>query len=446
MRWVHGRVFASLKIRNFRYYFAGQSLSMIGTWMQNTAQSWLVYTLTHSGLMVGLLVAFQTLPILFFGPVGGTIADRLGKYRVLFWTQSFAGAQALALGVLELSGHLQLWELYLIAFTLGCIKAVDNPTRQTFIVEMVSRAQLTNAVSLNTVMNNVARALGPAAAGLLIAAIGSGWCFVINAGSFAFVVAALAALRQDELVPTPRAPRSRGQLLEGFRYVAHRPRLWQALLMMAVVGCLAYEFQVSLPLMAGNAFGGNSASYGFLTAAMGTGAVFGGLVAAARGNGSARRMVNTALAFGTALLLAALAPSFATEEVALVLVGAGSVTFTSLTNSTLQLEVDPAMRGRVISLWSVAFQGSTPIGGPTVGLVAGALGARFGLGLGAVAALAAGLVGLATFGRRSRPPEEEEAPVYDPVETVVDDFDQLPAPAPLQADRPARPAANILGR
>jgi MFS family permease len=387
------RTFSSLHNRNYRFYFAGQSLSLIGTWMQSITQSWLVFTMTHSGTDVGLITAVQTLPILLLGPVGGTIADRFGKYRILFWTQSLAGVQAAVLAVLTLTGNLQLWELFAIAASLGFINMVDNPTRQTFIVEMVGRDQLPNAVTLNSVMVNVARAIGPAVAGVLIAEVGSGWCFLINAASFAFVVAGLAAIRQKELLPTPRAARAKGQLVEGFRYVASKPLLRNALLMMAVVGCLTYEFQTTLPLIAGETFKGDSATYGFLTAFMGVGAVAGGLVAAGRRNRSARRLVNTVLAFGAVMILAAVAPTPLTEEAALLFVGAGSVTFLSLANSTLQLESEPEMRGRVMSLWSVAFMGTTPIGGPFVGFVAGTFGARYGLGIGAAAALAAGLFG-----------------------------------------------------
>jgi MFS family permease len=393
MRSAWQRTFSSLRIRNFRYYFAGQSLSLIGTWMQSIAQSWLVFTLTHSGFKVGLLVAVQTLPILVLGPLGGSVADRFGKYRILFYTQALAGAQALILAVLTLTGHLQVWELFVVAGLLGLINAVDNPTRQTFVGEMVGRDDLANAVTLNSVMVNVARAIGPAVAGILIASIGAGWCFLINALSFGFVLISLHAIRTDELTTTPRTLHMRGQVRAGFRYVGRTPILRDALIMMAVIGCLTYEFQVSLPLMAGNTFHGDSRTYGFLTACMGVGAVIGGLVAAGRRGGGPRRLVGTAALFGAAVLAAAVAPSLAVEGAVLLLVGAGSVTFLSLGNATLQLQSEPAMRGRVMSLWSVAFLGSTPIGGPVVGLVGSSLGARYALGLGGVAAVAAALYG-----------------------------------------------------
>ena len=392
-RGFAARTFSSLSNRNYRFYFAGQSLSMIGTWMQSVTQSWLVYSWTHSGFQVGLVVALQTLPILLLGPVGGTIADRYGKYGILFWTQALAGVQALILAGLDLSGHLGLWMLYLMAVVLGLINMVDNPTRQTFIMEMVGRKELANAVTLNSVMVNMARAIGPAVAGLLIASIGSGWCFLANGVSFAFVLASLRAMDRAELKPAPRVARMRGQLREGFRYVGSTPVLRDALIMMALIGCLTYEFQTTLPLMTGGPFHGDSRTYGFLTACMGVGAVVGGLVAASRPNRSARRLVTTAAVFGVTVLAAALAPSLYVEEALLLLVGACSVTFLATGNATLQLSAEPSMRGRVMSLWSVAFLGSTPVGGPLVGFVAGQLGARYGLGIGGLAALLAALYG-----------------------------------------------------
>ena len=387
------RTFSSLGNRNYRYYFAGQSVSLIGTWMQSITQSWLVYAKTHSGFDTGLIVALQTLPILLFGPIGGTIADRYGKFRLLFWTQALAGVQALVLAGLDLSGHLQLWELYSMAVVLGLINAIDNPTRQTFIMEMVGRDQLTNAVTLNTVMVNMARAIGPAVAGLLIATVGSGWCFLANGLSFIFVMASLASMHAEEMLPTPRLERMRGQLREGFRYVGATPVLRDALVMMALIGCLTYEFQTTLPLMSGGTFHGDARTYGYLTACIGSGSVIGGLVAAGRPRKGMRALVVTAALFGVAVMAAALAPSLLTEEVVLLAVGACSVTFLSRGNASLQLNAEPSMRGRVMSLWSVAFLGSTPLGGPLVGFIGGSLGARYGLGVGGVAALAAAAFG-----------------------------------------------------
>jgi len=388
-----------LSVRNYRYYFMGQSVSMIGTWMQSTAQAWLVLKLTGSGVDLGLIIAAQTLPILLLGPVGGTIADRFGKYRILWWTQAFAGVQALALSLLVLTGGAQLWLLFVFAVLLGLINCLDNPTRQTFVGEMVPRDQLRNAVTLNTVMVNLARAVGPAIAGVLIATVGIGWCFMLNAVSFIFVLAALRAIHTDELHLADPIVRGdgRGGLMEGFRYVASTPLLRNALLMMALVGTLSYEFQVSLPLMAKYTFHGGAETYGVLTACVGIGAVVGGLIAASRRNTAASALVRAALFFGVAIGLAALAPDSLTEKLALLLVGAGSVTFLSLGSTTLQLSSDPAMRGRVMSLWSVAFMGSTPIGGPVVGWIGSAAGPRWALGIGAAAAIAAAALGWMTL-------------------------------------------------
>ena len=415
------RTFSSLKVRNFRYFFAGQSLSLVGTWMQSVTQTWLVFVRTHSGFQVGLVIALQTLPILVLGPLGGTIADRFGKYRILFYTQGLAGVQAFLLAGLDLSGHLQLWELYLIAVSLGLINSVDNPTRQTFIMEMVGRDHLVNAVTLNSVMVNAARAVGPAVAGILIATAGSGWCFLLNGVSFGFVLVALAMMNKSELSPAPRSAAIRGQLTEGFRYVGRTPVVRDALIMMALVGCFTYEFQTSLPLVAGNTFHGDSRTYGYLTACMGVGAVVGGLIVAGRQARGPRRLVMTAGVFGVFVFLAAVSPSLIFEEVVLLLVGACSVTFLATGNTTLQLASEPSMRGRVMSLWSVAFLGSTPIGGPIVGLVGSSLGARYALGLGAFAALAAAALGWTTLRGKKLPRSREEplAPAEVEVPAVV---------------------------
>lgn len=400
------RTFSALAVRNYRYYFAGQSVSMIGTWMQSTAQAWLVLKLTGSGVDLGLIIAAQTLPILLLGPVGGTIADRFGKYRILWWTQAIAGFQALGLAVLVLAGGAQLWLLFVFAVILGLINCLDNPTRQTFVSEMVPREQLRNAITLNTVAVNMARAVGPAVGGILIATVGIGWCFMLNAVSFIFVLSALRAIHVDELHPADTIERGhgRGGLMEGFRYVASTPILRNTLLMMALVGTLSYEFQVSLPLLAKYTFNGGAETYGVLTACVGIGAVVGGLVAAAGRSTRSSALVRAALFFGVAIGLASLAPSPLTEKLALLLVGAGSVAFVSLASTTLQLSSAPSMRGRVMSLWSVAFMGSTPIGGPIVGWIGGSAGPRWALGVGALAAVVAAALGWVTLRSSRRAP------------------------------------------
>jgi MFS family permease len=395
------QTFASLSNRNYRRYLTGQSISLIGTWMQTIAQSWLVLQLTGSGTALGLVVALQTLPTLVLGPYGGVIADRIDKRRLMIGLQSVMGVLALVLGLLTITGAVQLWQVYVLAFVLGLNNCFENPARQSFVLEMVGSDDLRNAVSLNSVLVNVARAVGPAVAGLVIATGGIGLCFLINAASFVAVVTSLLRLDVSALSrsdPTPRAP---GQLREGLTYVRRTPRLAVPLLMMALVGCLAYEFQVVLPVVASQTFAGDARTYGFLTAAMGAGAVVGGLYMAARGRTGMWSLVVGAAAFGLALLATALSPTLGVALVGMGLVGAASVAFQSAGNSTLQLAAAPHMRGRVMALWAVAFLGSTPIGGPIAGLVSQHFGGRAGLALGAVACLVAAAVGTVVARRES---------------------------------------------
>jgi MFS family permease len=395
-RVIHaGRVtFAALSVPNYRLYFFGQATSLAGTWMQMTAQAWLVLTLTHSSTALGVIIGLQTLPVLLLGPYGGVIADRVRKRRLMVMLQSAMGVQALILGVLTVTGEVQYWQIGVLAALLGLNNAFENPARQSFMLEMVGPEHLRNAVSLNSVLANTARVVGPAIAGILIATVGIGICFLLNAASFAAVIGSLLAMDGRALNPTVRTPRARGQLREGLRYVRSTPELAVPLLMMGLAGCLTYEFQVTLPVMASRGLHVGSAGFGFMTAAMGLGAVLGGLVVAARGQIGLRPLVLAAGGFGVALTAATLAPSLPLELAALAFVGWGSISFMSMGNSTLQLTAAPEMRGRVMSLWFVAFQGSTPIGGPLIGWLMAAAGARAGLGLSAVTIFVVALAGL----------------------------------------------------
>lgn len=402
MRRIRGfgrDTFASLSNPNYRLYFAGQSISMIGTWMQAIAQSYLVFTITDSGTAVGLVVALQTLPVMLLGPYGGVVADRVDKRRLTIVLQAFMGIQALVLGLLAVTHVVRLWEVCVLAVILGLNNTFENPARQSFILEMVGPDHLRNAVTLNSVMVNVARAVGPAAAGLIINAGGLGICFLVNSASFVAVIASLLRMDVAALSPSIPAPRERGQVMAGLRYVRSEVGLGVPLLMMAIVGCLTYEFQVTLPVVASRAFDGGARTYGFMTAAMGVGAVVGGLYAAARGKTGLATMVRSAAIFSVLLAAAAVAPNLGLELAALTLVGAASVTFISKGNSTLQLAAAPQMRGRVMSLWAVAFLGSTPIGGPVAGAVSQHIGARWGLGLGALACVVAAALGAAAIRR-----------------------------------------------
>ncbi len=420
--------FAALAVPNYRRYISGQAISLVGTWMQMAAQAWLVLTITGSATQLGLIVALQTLPVLLLGPYGGVVADRVDKRRLMVALQSLMGAQALALGVLTVTGAVALWQIGVLALMLGLNNAFENPARQSFMLEMVGEEHLRNAVSLNSVLVNVARTIGPAVGGVLIATVGTGVCFLFNAASFAPVVFSLMTLDRAALRPSPPTRRAPGQLREGLRYVRRTPALSAPLLMMALVGCLAYEFQVSLPVMARGALHVGATGYGFMTAAMGVGAVAGGLVVAARGRTGLPTLILAATGFGVVLGLAALAPSLPMELLALALAGWASISFMATGNSTLQLTAEPTMRGRVMSLWFVAFQGSTPIGGPVVGLVMAQAGARAGLGLGAITCLLAALMGLliVRWLRQESPPLSTARASSGPAP---------PPPAPSQAAR-----------
>jgi len=413
-----GKVFAALAVPNFRLYLAGQAVSLTGTWMQVVAQAWLVLQLTGSGALLGLVAAAQFLPVLVLGAYGGLIADRAGKRRLLLGTQSALGLLALVLGLLTVTHVVRLWMVFILAVALGIVNSVDQPARQTFVPEMVGRDQVQNAVSLNSVLTNAARAVGPAVAGALIATVGVGVCFLANAASFAAVLAALARIRATELHPVPPAGREPGQLRQGLRYVRSTPGLLAPLLMMALVGTLAYEFQVVLPLLAMATFHGGAGTYGFFTAAMGIGAVAGGLVVAGLARTGLLPFTLAAAGFGVAILAAALVASLPGELAALVVVGFFSTAFMATGNTTLQLTADPQFRGRVMALWSVTFTGSTPVGGPLIGVVADDLGPRYGLGLGAVACVAAALLGTLALGRMlpadryARRPRELDWPSY----------------------------------
>jgi MFS family permease len=420
-----GATFAALANRNFRKFFYGQAVSMIGTWMQSVAQSWLVLELTGSGsklgsgTALGWVIALQMIPVLFGAPYAGLVADRLDKRKILVGTQSVMGVLALVLGLLSVTHTAQLWMVYVLAFLLGCANAVDNPTRQSFVLEMVGPVHLRNAVTLNSVLVNAARAVGPAVAGILIATVGVGICFLINAGTFVAVLFALITLDVSELRPSPPAVRAKGQLREGFAYVRDTPSLLVPLGMMALVGMLAYEFQVVLPIVASHSYGGGAQAYGFLTAAMGVGAVAGGLGVAGRGFSGTKALIVASIVFGVVILLAAAAPDLVVACIAMLLVGAGSVAFLAIGNSTLQLAASPQMRGRVMALWAVAFLGSTPIGGPIAGYVSEHFGGRAGLVMGGIACLVAAGGGWLVFRRMDQHPAQlVEAQAGKPAETT----------------------------
>lgn len=392
-------MFSSLRIPNYRLYFGGQAVSLSGTWMQGVAQAWLVLELTGSGTALGLVSSLQFLPVLVFGPLGGVLADRFDKRRLLYATQISAAVLALVLGILVATEVVEVWMVFLLASLLGFVTVVDNPTRQTFLHEMVGPENLTNAVSLNSVVINVARVIGPGIAGTLILTLGLAPCFFINTASYGAVVLALFLMKQEHFYRQPRQQRRRGQLREGLRYVWATPAVRVPLLMMAIVGTLAYEFQVVLPLLARFTFHGDARTYGTMSALMGLGAVIGGLATAAMRRPPATALSRNAMIFGGIHLAAALSPNLITINVAMVFLGAASIRFLSLGNSTLQLAAAPEMRGRVMALWAVAFLGSTPIGGPIVGWIGEHVDPRVAFGLGGVATLTAGLLAYPALAR-----------------------------------------------
>lgn len=382
------RTFSALAVRNFRLYFGGQVISVSGTWMQRVAQSWLVLELTGSGAAVGGVTAFQFLPILLVAPFGGLIADRMDKRRVLYVSQSLAGLIALTLGLLVLTERVELWMVYALALALGVVGSFDNPARNAFVMEMVGRSRLTNAVGLNSVLVNSARIIGPAVGGLLIVTVGIGICFIINAFSYLALIGALLLMREREIERSEPEPRRRGQLRDALAYVWREPVLRVPLVMMGVVGLFVYEFEVVLPLFARFTFGGDADVFGTMFAAMGLGAVLGGFYTATRGERPARNLIWMAYAVGAAVAVTALMPSLWMALVTLVAVGATTTAFLTLGNAVMQLHSVPEMRGRVMALRAAAVLGSRPIGAPIVGWIGEQFGPRFGLGLGAVAALA----------------------------------------------------------
>ncbi|HEY8640350.1 MAG TPA: MFS transporter [Solirubrobacterales bacterium] len=383
------RSFDSLQVPNYRRYFVGQIVSLSGNWMQTVAEIWLVLSLTNSGVAVGLTTALQFLPILLFGAWGGLLADRFAKRRLLIVTQALMVLPALALFALSSAGVVTVAMVYALVFARGSVNAVDNPTRQSFVIEIVGTGRVVNAVSLNSVLVHSARIIGPALAGVLIATVGVEPCFAINAATFGAMIFALWRMEPGSLRPAPQVPRERGAVRSALRHVAATPRLAVPLALMAIVGALGYNFQTILPLLARFSFGGGATVYAALVSAMAVGSVAGALVTGARGRTSASVIAGAALAFGVLSLLAAGAPTLALELPVLALLGAATVTFAASVNSYLQLEVRPDMRGRVMALYSIVFLGSTPIGGPIAGWLSEAFDPRVALVLAGVSGLSA---------------------------------------------------------
>lgn len=402
LRLAGRRTFRSLRTRNYRIYFVGQIVSASGTWMQQIAQTWLVVQLTHTNaIAVGTITAVQFLPVLLIGAWGGVVADRADKRKLLMATSAAAMVIAAVLASLVALDVIELWMVYVLAALLGIVTALDNPARRSFVTELVPEEDGANAVSLNSSVFTAARIVGPALAGVTIAAVGIAWCFAANSVSFVAVIAALLAMRTTEIRPSIPTQRAKGQLREGFRYVWSHPALRTVLVMTAVIGTLSFNFQVTLSLMVRKVFHGGAGTFGSLYALMSVGALLGSLVVAHRARATQRFVIVAAIAFGTCMLAAAFAPSLALLAVLLFPTGIASIAFLSSAGALSQTRAEPEFRGRVAALASVAFLGSTPIGGPIVGLLSAAFGPRSGLVLGGVTALATGVVALRALNRRS---------------------------------------------
>jgi MFS family permease len=378
--------FASLSIYNYRVFAAGALISNTGTWMGRVAQDWLVLTqLTdHSSVALGIVTGLQFAPLAIFAPVSGMIADRFPKRRILFATQSALALTSLLTGVLVVTGTVQLWHVFALAFVQGVAAALDNPARQTFVSEMVPHESLSNAVGLNSASFNAARLIGPGVAGLVIAAVDTGPAFFLNTFSFVAVLFALSRMRPDELNPAPRQ-RGKGQIREGLRYVRGRPDIILIMALVFVLGTFGMNFQMTTALMATAVFHKGAGAYGLLGSIMAVGSLSAALMSARRPNPRLRILLVAFAAFAVASAAAALAPSYIWFAVLLVPVGLAALTVLTTANSMVQLSVDPAMRGRVMALYMAVFMGGTPLGSPLIGWIGSAWGPRWTILVGSVA-------------------------------------------------------------
>jgi MFS family permease len=388
-------MFSSLKIRNYRLFFAGQVVSNIGTWMQRIAQDWLVLSLTGSATAVGITTALQFLPMLLFGLYGGVLVDRLPKRRILLFTQVAMGATGIVLALLTLSGRVEVWHVYVAAFAVGLATVLDNPARQSFVSEMVGPDQLQNAVSLNSANFQSARLVGPAVAGLMITGVGTGWAFLANGLSFVAPIAGLLLMRGRELHAVQRAPRGKGQLREGLHYVAGRPDLIWPIVLVGFIGTFGFNFPVYLTAFADDVFHAGAGSYSLFNTLMAVGSLAGALLAARRGTARMRVLIAGAVAFGTMEIVAATAPSLWLFALLMAPIGMFGMTVNVTANSSIQMTTDPAMRGRVMALYMMVFMGGAPLGAPIAGWITDAYGVRAGLAAGgAITAAAAATIGL----------------------------------------------------
>ncbi|NEK85957.1 MFS transporter [Blastococcus saxobsidens] len=404
------RAFRSLRVPNYRIFFTGHAISVSGTWMQRVAQDWLVLELSDSALALGVATALQAVPTLLLGVWGGVLVDRLDRRRTIMGTQAASALLAAVLAVLTLTGTVELWMVFALALGLGLVTVLDGPARQAFVTEMVGPDDYVNAQSLNSTIHNLGRLVGPAAAGLLIAWAGSGLAFAVNAASFLAVLAGLWRIDPTRLRRSAPAPRRRGQARESLRYVWDRPDLRACMLLVAVVALFGQNFRVVLPLFARDVLGGGAETYGWLTSALGAGAVIGALGSAARERVSTWSLLLWTGGFAVASMLLAGAPGLAVALGLLVGLGVTNICFNTLARVLLQLGVDASMQGRVIALHATVFLGSTPIGGPLLGWICEHFSARAGLFVSGAAPAVAALALLPTL-RRMRRRADQPGPV-----------------------------------
>jgi len=434
LRTATNDTFRSLRVRNFRLFFSGQLISQVGNWLTLVAQTLLVLKLTDSGIALGALAAAQFGPVLLIGPWAGLIADRSDKRRLLLVVQTIAMGQSFVLAALAFSGHPPVAAIYAVALIGGVTVAFDNPARRAFVVEMVPEHDMHNAVSLNSALMTSSRVVGPALAGLLVVTVGFGWCFLVDGVSYLAVLAGLWKMRSSELRPAPVTTKAKGQVRAGLRYARSVPELWVPLTMMAVVGTLSYNFQTVFPLFATRDLGGNGTTFTILFSVMSLGALIGALATARRRTISVRAVAGAAVAYGGAMTVMAVAPNQAVAFAVGVLLGVSSIAFLTASTSIVQIQAAPEMRGRVLALQAMLFLGSTPIGGPIVGLVSQRFGARYAIGLGAVAALGAGAWGLA------RAPRSQPQALSRPVAEAAAAEASIPVRAPI-----AQPEPQVIG-
>lgn len=394
-------MFRSLGVRNYRLYASGQLVSLTGTWMQRVAQDWLVLELTNSGTALGVITALQFGPALVLGLWGGMLADRGNKRKLLLATQGAQALVALVLGVLAVTGVVQFWHVLVLATVLGLITAVDSPIRQSFVVEMVGKDDLVNAVGINSTIFNTGRILGPAVAGVMISAVGTGWAFLANAASSVAVLAALVAMRESELHPSTPVRRARGQLREGLRYVRSRADLLLTMILIFVIGTFGLNFAITTALLAKQVFARGATGYGLLSTMLAVGACVGAVVATMRAHRPSQLfLVGASLVFSVLEIVSGLMPTFLLTALVLVPTGLSMLTLTTACNSSIQLGVEPTMRGRVMALYLICFMGGTPLGAPIVGWLAGVAGPRWGLLGGGMVCLVATAALAAVVSRR----------------------------------------------